>query len=72
PANLFFGTPIPTTVIILKKNRATRDVLFIDASNEFIKGKSQNKLSKENIEKIVDTYKKREDVEKYSHVATFD
>lgn len=72
PANLFFGTSIPTTVIILKKNRTTRDVLFIDASNEFTKEKNQNKLSKENIDKIVETYKKREDVEKYAHVATFD
>ncbi|PFD04494.1 type I restriction-modification system subunit M [Bacillus cereus] len=72
PANLFFGTSIPTTVIILKKNRTTRDVLFIDASNEFTKEKNQNKLSKENIDKIVETYKKREDVEKYAHIATFD
>jgi len=72
PANLFFGTSIPTTVIILKKNRTIRDVLFIDASNEFTKEKNQNKLSKENIDKIVETYKKREDVEKYAHVATFD
>ncbi|MDY7964736.1 type I restriction-modification system subunit M [Bacillus thuringiensis] len=72
PANLFFGTSIPTTVIILKKNRTNRDVLFIDASNEFIKEKNQNKLSKENIDKIVETYKKREGVEKYAHVATFD
>ncbi|POO77344.1 type I restriction-modification system subunit M [Bacillus paralicheniformis] len=72
PANLFFGTSIPTTVIILKKNRSARDVLFIDASKEFVKGKNQNKLSKENIDKIVETYKKREDVEKYAHVATFD
>ncbi|MCC3359453.1 type I restriction-modification system subunit M [Bacillus sp. REN16] len=72
PANLFFGTSIPTTVIILKKNRAARDVLFIDASKEFIKGKNQNKISKENFDKIVETYKKREDVEKYAHVATFD
>ncbi|HDR3492158.1 TPA: type I restriction-modification system subunit M [Bacillus wiedmannii] len=72
PVNLFFGTSIPTTVIILKKNRTTRDVLFIDASSEFTKGKNQNKLSKENIDKIVETYKKREDVEKYAHVATFD
>ncbi|MFJ7890009.1 type I restriction-modification system subunit M [Lysinibacillus xylanilyticus] len=72
PANLFFGTSIPTTVIILKKNRTTRDVLFIDASNEFTKGKNQNKLSEENIDKIVETYKKREDIEKYAHIATFD
>ncbi|UYY97944.1 type I restriction-modification system subunit M [Peribacillus frigoritolerans] len=72
PANLFFGTSIPTTVIILKKNRTTRDVLFIDASHEFTKVKNQNKLSIENIDKIVETYKKREDVEKYAHIATFE
>ncbi|MFC4734974.1 type I restriction-modification system subunit M [Bacillus daqingensis] len=72
PPNLFFGTSIPTTVLILKKNRSTRDVLFIDASREFIKGKNQNKLSKENIEKVVDTYNKREAVEKYAHLATFE
>ena len=72
PANLFFGTTIPTTVIILKKNRTTRDVLFIDASKDFLKGKNQNKLSIENIDKVVETYKNREDVEKYAHVASFD
>ena len=72
PANLFFGTSIPTTVIILKKNRTTRDVLFIDASKDFLKGKNQNKLSIENIDKVVETYKKREDVEKFAHVASFD
>ncbi|MFE4706911.1 type I restriction-modification system subunit M [Peribacillus simplex] len=72
PSNLFFGTSIPTTVIILKKNRTTRDVLFIDAGNEFTKGKKQNKLSKKNIDMIVEMYNKRENVEKYAHVATFD
>jgi type I restriction enzyme M protein len=72
PANLFFGTSIPTTVIILKKNRTTREVLFIDASKEFIKGKNQNKLSNDNIDRIVEAYKKREYVEKYAHIATFD
>lgn len=72
PANLFFGTSIPTTVIVLKKNRTSRDVLFIDASKDFIKGKNQNKLSQENIDRIVETYKKREDVEKFAHVASFE
>ena len=72
PANLFFGTSIPTTVIIMKKNKTTRDVLFIDASQEFTKEKNQNKLSNEHIDKIVETYKKRENIEKYSRVATFD
>ncbi|MPQ23314.1 type I restriction-modification system subunit M [Carnobacterium divergens] len=72
PANLFFGTSIPTTVIILKKNRTTRDVLFIDASNDFIKEKNQNKLTPDNIQKIVSTYKERSNIEKYAHVASFD
>ena len=72
PANLFFGTTIPTTVIILKKNRTTRDVLFIDASKDFLKGKNQNKLTAENLEKVVETYKNRTNVEKYAHVASFE
>nr|WP_320165401.1 N-6 DNA methylase [uncultured Trichococcus sp.] len=72
PVNLFFGTSIPTTVIILKKNRTTRDVLFIDASKDFLKGKNQNKLSLVNIDKVVETYNNRENVEKYAHVASFD
>ncbi|EFU39347.1 type I restriction-modification system, M subunit [Paenibacillus vortex V453] len=72
PANLFYGTSIPTTVIILKKNRTTRDVLFIDASHEFTKVKNQNNLSEEHIDKIVETYKRRENVERYAHVATFE
>ncbi|WP_303966557.1 type I restriction-modification system subunit M [Sporosarcina ureae] len=72
PANLFFGTSIPTTIIILKKNRTTRDVLFIDASNEFVKDRNQNKLSQDHIDKVVETYKKREDVDKYAYVANFE
>lgn len=72
PENMFFGTSIPTTVVILKKNRETRDVLFIDASREFEKGKNQNKLSIDNIDRIVETYKLRETVEKYAYVASFD
>ena len=71
PANLFFGTSIPTTVIILKKNRPGRDVLFIDASNNFTKFKNQNKLEPEHIKRIVDTYKNRESIEKYSYLAPF-
>lgn len=72
PGNMFFGTSIPTTVVILKKNRETRDVLFIDASKDFVKGKNQNKLSSEHINRIVETYKKRETVEKYAYIASFD
>ncbi|WP_062349993.1 type I restriction-modification system subunit M [Bacillus kwashiorkori] len=72
PANIFFNTSIPTTVIVLKKNRQTRDVLFIDASKEFEKGKNQNNLKDEHIEKILNTYIDRKDVEKYAHVATYE
>ena len=72
PANIFYGTSIPTTVLILKKNRATRDVLFIDASSHFEKQKNQNILRDEDIKLIVDTYKNRENVEKFAHVASFE
>ena len=72
PANLFYGTSIPTTILVFKKNRTTRDVLFIDASNEFEKGKNQNNLSEENIAKIIETYRNRQDVDKYAHLATME
>lgn len=72
PANLFYGTSIPTTILVFKKNRTTRDVLFIDASNEFEKGKNQNNLSDENITKIIETYRNRQDVDKYAHVASLE
>ena len=49
-----------------------KDVLFIDASKNFEKGKNQNLLREEDIDKIIDTYQKREDVDKYAHVASFD
>ena len=72
PTNIFYGTSIPTTVIILKKNRSARDVLFIDASNEFDKQKNQNLLTQENIRKIITVYKERQSVDKYSFLASFE
>lgn len=72
PANIFFNTSIPTTVIILKKNRESKDVLFIDASNEFTKAKNQSNLEDQHIQKILDTYSQRKDIEKYSHLASFE
>lgn len=72
PANVFYGTGIPTIILVFKKNRTTKDVLFIDASNEFEKIKNQNRLTEENISKIVETYQKREDVEKYAHLASIE
>ena len=71
PANIFYGTSIPTCIIVIKKCREENDnILFIDASKEFEKVKTQNKLRSEHIKKIVDTYRDRKEIEKYSHLAT--
>lgn len=73
PANLFYGTSIPATILVFKKCRKADDsILFIDASNEFRNGKNQNHVDEEHIEKIFSTYSKRKEVEKYSHNATFE
>lgn len=72
PANIFFNTSIPTTVIILKKDRPTKDVLFIDASQGFEKVKNQNTLTDEHIDMILEAYAKRENKEKYAYVAEFE
>ncbi|QUM68059.1 type I restriction-modification system subunit M [Staphylococcus delphini] len=71
PANIFYGTSIPTCILVFKKCRkADQDVLFIDASNAFEKGKNQNHLNDEHVEKIIDTYKNRATIDKYSYAAT--
>ena len=71
PANIFYGTSIPTCILIFKKCRETPDdILFIDASKEFEKVKTQNMLRDEHIDKIVETYRNRTVIEKYSHKAT--
>ncbi len=72
PANLFFGTGIPATILIFKRNRSNKDVLFIDASREFNKVKNQNTIDDEHIAKILDTYRNRKEIEKYSHVAALE
>lgn len=72
PANLFYNTSIPTCIIVLKKHREGRDVLFIDASKKFDKGKKQNTMKDEHIEAIINLYMKRETVEKESYLASFE
>lgn len=77
PENLFYGTSIPACIIVFRRGRKTSDVLFIDASKHFEKKKAKNSLRIEDIDKIVDTYKKfrkgeTAEIEKYSHVATID
>lgn len=70
PANIFFGTGIPTVIIILKQQRPTTDVLIVDASKGFIKLGKNNHLQASNIKKIVDTVIQRKDVEKFSKVVS--
>ncbi|WP_152060251.1 type I restriction-modification system subunit M [Aliarcobacter butzleri] len=73
PSNIFYGTSIPTCILVFKKCREHSDnILFIDASNDYEKAKNQNYLTNENIEKIIDTYANRKEIEKYSHLASLD
>jgi type I restriction enzyme M protein len=73
PANLFYGTGIPATIMVFKKCRKDGDdVLFIDGSKEFEKGRNQNILTDENVEKLFAIYCKRAEVERFSHRATLE
>jgi len=72
PANIFFGTGIPTIVMVLRQKRENTDVLIIDASKGFTKEGKNNKLRACDIRKIVDTIKSRKDVEKYSKVVSLE
>ena len=71
PANLFHGTSIPVCLLVLKskRNGNSGNILFIDASKEFTPGKNQNTLEDKHIEKIVNAYKERKDIDKFCHVA---
>ncbi|TLS73384.1 type I restriction-modification system subunit M [Aliarcobacter thereius] len=71
PSNIFYGTSIPTCILVFKKCRVDSDnILFIDASKDFEKAKNQNFLREQDIKKIIDTYKSRKQIEKYSHLAS--
>ncbi len=72
PANIFYGTSIPTCILVFKKCKKADNILFIDASKDFEPGKNQNRLRDEDIEKIINTYKDRKEIEKYSHLATME
>lgn len=74
PENLFHGTTIPVCILVLKskRNGNSGNILFIDASKEFKPGKKQNILADEHINKIVEAYIKREDIDKFAHVAKMD
>jgi type I restriction enzyme M protein len=70
PANLFFGVGIPAALLFFRRNKTDQNVFFIDASREYAEGKNQNKLRPEDLEKIVATWRARQDVPKYAHLAT--
>lgn len=72
PANIFFGTGIPTIVMVLKQKRENDDILIIDASKGFVKEGKNNKLRESDIKKIVDTFKNRLSIDKYSKVVSRD
>lgn len=72
PANLFFGTPIATCIMVLKKGKKDSNVLFIDATEECIKVTNNNKLTEENIDSIVEWFEKRENVEHKSFLASYE
>lgn len=72
PANMFYNTSIPTCIIVLKKHRDGRDVLFIDASKQFVKEKKQNEMKEEHIQRVLDLYTKRESVEKEAYLASYE
>ncbi|MDA9257315.1 type I restriction-modification system subunit M [Flavobacteriaceae bacterium] len=73
PSNIFFGTSIPTCIMVFKKCRENSDdILFIDASNEFEKVGKQNVLRQEHIDKIIDTYSNRKTIDKFSYVSNAD
>ena len=72
PSNMFYNTSIPTCIIVLKKQREGRDVLFIDASNLYEKDKKQNVMREEHINKVIELYKNRCSVEKTAYLASFE
>lgn len=72
PANLFFSTGIPVCILVLKKCKKSDDVLFINAAEYYEKGKRQNRLLREHIDKIVDTYQYRKEEERYSRRVQMD
>jgi len=72
PSNLFYGTSIATCIMVMKKNKNDNKTLFIDATGECIKVTNNNKLTPENIERIVDTFAKRSEIAHFSHLAAYE
>jgi len=72
PEKLFYGTGIPAAIMVFKKSKTDKSVLFIDASREYDDGKNQNMLSRAHLDKILATYQARENVDKYAFIASLE
>ena len=72
PPNLFFGTSIATCIMVMKKGKADNKVLFIDATDECIKVTNNNKLTENNIKKIVEVFTLRDNIDHFSKLVTYD
>lgn len=72
PEKLFFGTGIPAAILVFRKRKADRNVLFIDASRDYVEGTNQNRLGEEQIDRIFAAYDDREAIEKYAYLASLD
>lgn len=72
PSNLFFGTPIATCIMVMKRGKKDSRTLFIDATKECIKVTNNNKLTSDNIQRIVGTFEKREEIPHFSHLASYE
>ena len=72
PSNMFYNTSIPTCIVVLKKHREGRDVLFIDASRLYEKEKKQNVMREEHIDRVLELYTDRKSVDKLAYLASFE
>ena len=72
PSNMFYNTSIPTCIVVLKKHREGRDVLFIDASKLYEKEKKQNVMREEHIDRVLELYNDRKPVDKVAYLASFE
>ena len=72
PSNLFFGTSIATCIMVLKKGKSDNTTIFIDATKECIKVTNNNRLTEDNLQKIVSAFARREEIKHFSHVANYE
>ena len=72
PSNLFFGTSIATCIMVLKKGKSDNTTIFIDATKECIKVTNNNRLTEDNLQKIVSAFAQREEIKHFSHVASYE